>query len=706
MHLGSRSLGRTRSVRAIVIGVLLAAASATLLSLPQAAPAKPLESKDEKQIARWVSALMQQYHVSGKRQLNDEKWQRSLEVYLDTLDPLKLYFFQSDVDEFKQAEQAIDDRLTVSTAAVEHLKLARNIYDRFRQRMQERVDDAMALLDEQHDFTLDEEVIRDGDAAVYSTTSQEARERWRKRIKYDLLVLTADGDVTAQEAVQRLKKRYSSRARLANQTDSEELLEWYLTALTAGFDPHSSYMAPSTLRNFFILMGLKLEGIGASLANEDGDIVIKKVIPGGAASKDGRLEVEDRIVGVGQGTDGELVDVVDMKLNDVVEMIRGPAGSIVRLEVVRDGAGTQTFNITRAKIELKDSEARSEIIEWGSKPNGESLRIGVIDLPSFYTDMEARNEGSDDFKSTTRDVERLLQEFNQKGVDVVLIDLRRNGGGSLTEAVDMTGLFIDEGPVVQVKNPAGRVQRYRDKKPAMAWNGPVVILTSKFSASASEIFAGALQDYGRAIVVGDETTHGKGTVQQLFDVYRTQFRLDPNPKEWGALKLTIQQFYLPSGDSTQKRGVLADVPIPSISTHLPVGEADLDHAIEFDQVPPLEHDMFGMVNAATVETLRKRSAQRRDGSQDFAKLAARIKNYLDRKERKTQTLNLDKFLAERKEMQDEEDALKVDEETERPVFDAENFYNAEVLNIVSDYTAILRDGKIAARPLQKEAAVP
>src|SRR4029077_8077045 len=300
----------------------------------------------------------------------------------------------------------------------------------------------------------------------------------------------------------------------------------------------------------------------------------------------------------GQGTEGAVEDIVDMKLNDVVEKIRGKRKTVVRLEVQpADGSPNKTYAITRDRIELKDSEARSEIIEWGKKADGTPYHVGVIQLPSFYMDMDGARLGLSDYKSTTRDVRRLLEEFKAKGVDEVVVDLRWNGGGSLTEAVNMTGLFTGGGPVVQVKGSDGRTSPYKPPvDQGIVWEGPLVVIINKFSASASEIFAGAIQDYGRGVVIGDKSTHGKGTVQQLFDLGNALFRVKDVPN-MGALKLTIQQFYRPGGDSTQNRGVVSDVELPSLTTQLDVGESDLDYALKFSQVDALPHDNFLMVDS-------------------------------------------------------------------------------------------------------------
>ena len=485
-----------------------------------------------------------------------------------------------------------------------------------------------------------------------------------------------------------------------HQFSSDDLLEMYLSAITTAYDPHTTYMSPSSLENFHISMKLKLEGIGAALMMNDGYTVVTKVIPGGAADKNGKLQPEDRIVSVGQGTDGEMVDVVDMNLNDVVKMIRGKAGTVVRLGVKPAGGNeVEIVKITRAKIELKDSEARSEVIPFGKKPDGSSYEIGVIDLPSFYMDMSAARKGLTDFKSTTRDVRRILEDFKSKGVDAVVLDLTRNGGGSLTEAINLTGLFIDRGPVVQVKDSDARVQHYDDTESGMVWDGPLVVMTSKFSASASEILAGAIQDYGRGIIIGDVATHGKGTVQSLLDLGNQIFNV-PNPPNLGALKITMQQFYRPNGDSTQKRGVVVDVPMPSLTTHMDVGETDLDYPVKFDEVEAAPFKKVDDVTTPVVKQLNNLSAKRREGSEDFAKLNRRVEQYKKQKARKSVTLNEKKFFAERAELDaDKEEEKKIKEQVsgERPVF-RRNYYNDEVLAITVDYLQLLKDLQVAGSP--------
>ena len=641
-----------------------------------------------------VANLLREDHLL-KRPLDDEVSRRGLKTILKQLDPMKLYFYQADIDEFYQSQDRLDDWIKNSD-----IKFAYKLFNRFLERVDERVAMVNGLLDNtsQLDFTKDEEMVTDPDVAVYSKSADEALDRWRKRVKYDLLVLKTE-EVTGDEAVDRLRRRYTSYAKRMHQFSKDDLLEMYLSAVTTAFDPHTNYMSPSSLENFNIQMKLNLEGIGAALMMTDGYTVVSKIIPGGAADKHGKLQPEDRVISVGQGTEGEMVDVVDMNLNDVVKLIRGKAGTVVRLGVKPASSNeVETYAITRATIELKDSEARGEIIPMGQKPDGGEYRVGVIDLPSFYMDMAGAKRGLSDFKSTTRDVRRILDNFNSQGVDCVILDLSRNGGGSLTEAINLTGLFIDEGPVVQVKDADNRVQHYDDLERGMVWKGPLVVLTSKFSASASEIFAGAVQDYGRGIIVGDTATHGKGTVQSLLDLGSQLFDI-PNPPNLGALKITMQQFYRPNGESTQKRGVLADVALPSLTTHMDVGESDLDYPVEFDRVDPARYSGYKMVDRNLVAELSGRSSTRRAGSEDFEKLERRIAQYKQQKSKDTVTLNEQRFFEERAEFdadKEDEEKLKEQVDSERPVF-RRYYYNDEVLQIAVDYVELLKGVKVAVQ---------
>ena len=646
----------------------------------------------DRYVTTMVTSLLRREHLS-KRPLGDEISRRAMDMFLKQLDPMKVYFHKSDVEEFMQNRDRIDDYVKQGDVS-----FAYTVFNRYLTRIGEVVGMIDELVDMEHDFTLDEEMIVEPDDLEYVANLDEAKERWRKRIKYELLFRKAD-DVEEAEAKKKIKRRYHNLQKLREQTSGNELLEIYLTAITSSYDPHTTYMSPDTLDNFHINMRLNLEGIGAALRLDDGFTVVTKIIPGGAADKAGQLKPEDRIISVGQGRDGEMVDVIDMKLGDVVKLIRGRADTIVRLGVQpADSTETKEYQITRARIELKDSEARGEVITHGVGVDGRPVKFGVIDLPSFYMDMSGANQGLTDFKSTTRDVRKLLNDFNAQGVQCVILDLRQNGGGSLTEAINLTGLFIDQGPVVQVKDSDGRVQHYDDPDRGMVWSGPLVVLTSKFSASASEILAGAIQDYRRGIIVGDEATHGKGTVQQLLDLGHRLLRV-PNPPNYGALKVTMQQFYRPNGDSTQKRGVLADVPLPSLTSQMDVGEGDLDYAIDFDRIQEVPFRQSSLVSAEVLNALKSKTAARQKESEDFSKLRKNITRYREQKDRKRVTLNEEKFMADRKEIDAEREEEKQFEEqfgsSERPVFDLENFYNKEVLEISADYLREIEKKRLA-----------
>ena len=649
--------------------------------------AKELEgpSPAVRRIALLVANLMPSRHLSGDR-LNDEYSARAFGIFLKTLDPMKLYFLQSDIDEFSTSKTQIDDMVRQGDVSLSY-----TIFRRFLKRVDERLANVDQILTEEFDFTTDEVIVTEPDATVYSKDAAEAKERWRRQIKYSLLVLEEDGK-TREEALKQLYTRYHSNARRWHQTTDDRLLELFLTSVTSSYDPHTTYMAPSTLENFNIAMRLNLEGIGAVLQDKDGVTTISKVVPGGAAAKEGTLKADDAIVSVGQGEEGDMVDVIEMPLDEVVKLIRGNAGTTVRLGVKKGGVGeTEILRIVRSKVELEDSAARGEIVLAEPKADGTPRKIGYIDLPSFYMDMEGARTNRPDFRSSTRDVARILADFRAQKVDAVVLDLSSNGGGSLTEAIDLTGLFVDKGPVVQIKDSNGNVAVYEDEESGVAWDGPLVVMTSKLSASASEILAGAIKDYGRGLIVGDPVTHGKGTVQTLMDLDREMFR-GAAAQPLGALKVTLQQFYLPDGLSTQRGGVEADVILPSITTHMDIGEADLDYALPTDRVPPAAHKSYRMVPANVLGLVRARSNERIKNNSEFVDLMKRIEGYRERKEETTLPLNKEKFVEYRKQLdaqQEEIDELVSDEEKKEGAVFIDNFYNKEVIAITSDYADAL-----------------
>ncbi|MGE0610125.1 MAG: carboxy terminal-processing peptidase [Pirellulales bacterium] len=663
----------------LAAGVLSCLGLAIGLRMPSATADVTAPSRVDRRATEKVLEVLNKDHIS-KRRLDDEISERTLKSFLKALDPMKAYFNQEDIDNFNQSRDKLDDNLNKRYDT----GFAYDVFKVFLARVDERVQLIDEILSQDQDFTVDEELVTEPDLLAYANSQAEAYEMWRKRIKYDLLVLKAE-DKTLDEAKEKVARRYHSFGKRMHQTSDDELLEMYLSSVTTSYDPHTSYMSPGSYKDFIIQMRLQLDGIGAALQSEDGYCTVSRVVPGGAAEKEGSLKAKDKVIAVAQDLDGPWEDVVDVKLKDVVNKIRGKRGTIVRLSVIHDGeTEPKTIKITRASIELNDSAANGKVFEAGQKADGEAFKIGIIDLPSFYMDMEASRE-SDDFRSTTRDVKKILDGFNKEGVDAVILDLRRNGGGALPEAINLTGLFIDTGPVVQVKSPDRQASVLDDTDPGETWKGPLVVLISKFSASASEIFAGAIQDYGRGLIVGDRATHGKGTVQSLMNLNSLPGGF-ARSENLGAIKITTQQFYRPNGDSTQNRGVVSDVELPSLTSHLDVGESDLDYALPFDHVEPARYTNVHQVNGAVVDQLRAKSTERCQQSEDFQKVAKDIAKYLDRKSRKSVTLVEKKFLAERAEDSKKDEEKKVDELINAASNDIKrDYYLDEAINVTLDY---------------------
>ncbi len=666
-------------------------------------------SRSQRRVGKIVAQLMSQSHLS-RRELDVEISERAFELYLKMLDPTKSYFLQSDIDEF------MADRLSISANVKDgNFDFGINVYKRFLQRVDQRSELAIQLAGSEHDFTIKEEMVTDPDVATYAKTEEEAKDVWRKRIKYNLLVFRGDEELDKEDGkekkskkkevspVEKLKKRYASFARRMHQTDTEDIIEMYVTAVTNSFDPHTSYMSKRSFENFMISMELELEGIGATLSgNDEGYTVIRSIVPGGACDTQGGIAIDDVIMEVGQGdVDGtrvdptlaakkgtEFIDINSMKLDEVVGMIRGKAGTVVRLNVQSDDGGDiRTVEIVREKIKLEDSAAQGKVFEQGTNADGSPRKIGIIELPSFYADMSGRSGG----RSTTTDVKRILQRFNGENVDGVVLDLRKNGGGSLQEAIDCTGLFIDAGPVVQIKDASNQVIKLDDRNRGATWDKPVVVLTSKFSASASEILAGALQDYNRGIIVGDTTTHGKGTVQTLLNLSDVFYpRMANAPNQFGALKITRSQFYRPNGDSTQKRGVLSDLVIPSVTDKMPVGESDLEYPVEFDRISAAQFEGYGWASDDVKQALQIMSAKRVKESEKFAKRIRRIEEYVRQKNMKTVSLNEEEFLARSRELRAEkEDEKAIEDQVTGNKEIKRDYYLDEVLEITADYMTML-----------------
>jgi carboxyl-terminal processing protease len=676
-----------------LIAVTLALAASTIFAHEAAEP-RPAESRT----AILVCKLVEENHI-GHVRINDEISTKLFKRYLEMLDPRKLYFTQADIDELGQDKARLGELMKRG-----NVDFAYNAFDLLLKRVAERKALADTFVDAKHDFTVDEGMVIDAERLPWAKTDEEIRERWRKQIKYDLLQLKLE-DTPDADARTRVKKRYHLSLENWTQMDDGEKLELYLTALTHCLDPHSSYMSPQTRDEFRISMELRLEGIGAALREEDGYTVVKQIVPGGAAEKDGRLKVGDKIIGVDSKGDGEIVPVVEMKLNKVVRMIRGPRGTKVRLQVktaehidAKNPAKNRksqvaVYALTRRTIELTSQEVKGQIIQASDRVKGTAGRIGILNIPSFYRDFNGASSGEDDFKSTARDVQKVLDNFKrQGGIDLLIVDLRGNGGGALSEAIEVSGLFIETGPIVQVKTPGGEKDVHPDNDPRVAYTGPMVVLTNRLSASASEIFAGVIKDYRRGIIVGDNSTHGKGTVQNVMPVGQSGLAGLFNPEDRGALKLTISQFYRVNGDSTQNLGVPSDVVLPSLLDHMDLGESSLENALKFDRIEAADYQPWNRVNQEMVSMLQKRSQTRVATDADFQKINKEIGVFDERKARKQISLNLEQRKKER--IQDKLEEKKAEEvtseetPTEGPIF-ASGYYNNEVLRIGLDYVQLL-----------------
>lgn len=644
-------------------------------------------SQDDGETGKMVADIVSSRHIAHP-EINDDISARLLSRYVDLWDPQKLYFFQSDIDEFNASRNVLDDEIRSGDVG-----FASSVFNRYLLRMTERIAMVGKVIDTEHDFTVDEEMVTEADDLAWAQSETELAERWRKRIKFDLLMQKLD-DKDISEARTKIHKRYNNNLNLMKQTEPHEVLELYLSAMTHCLDPHSTYMSPQTLEEFQMTMRLQLSGIGARLRFEDGNTVVDEVLKGGPAFEDGTLVKGDKIVGVdadGPGGSIEMVDVVDMKLSKVVEKIRGQKETKVTLDLQHEGGGRQELILTRGEVKLTEQEVKGEIIEAGTWIDGQQAKIGVLNIPSFYRDFQGANRGGQ-FKSTSRDVRKWLAMFRDQGVQSLIVDLRWNGGGSLTEAIEVSGLFIPRGPVVQVRAPQDDVTVYPDEDPEMVWKRPMIVVCNRLSASASEIFAGAMKDYRRAIIVGDKTTHGKGTVQNVLDVTP---RLRLFGRNRGAVKLTISKFYRVNGDSTQNKGVTSDVVLPSIWDERDVGEDSLDNALAFDRIQRAKYLPF--TNFRTDEEtqiLAQRSAARVGSDSEFQKLKNNIARYVERKNRKTISLNESVLRKEEEELErerkEEEEAAKMasGNSDSESIFE-NNFYNKELLNIMLDYTELM-----------------
>ncbi len=625
------------------------------------------------QVSQVIAHLLTQMHYK-KRSLDDSLSSEVFDRYLEKLDGNKLYFLESDIHEFEKHRYNFDDYIRSG-----NLRAPFAIFTIYQKRFQERMEYVFQRLERPFDFSKDEYIELDREDMPWPKTAEELDEAWRKRIKHQALNLKIAGKEWP-DIQKTLRKRYKRTIKNISQSQPEDIFQILMNSLAESYDPHTNYFSPKNYDDFKIRMSQSLEGIGARLSSEDDYTKVVDIITGGPADKSNLLHPNDRITGVGQGEEGEIVDVIGWRLDDVVQMIRGRKGTVVRLEVLRAdapaGSLPDTIAIVRDKVKLEDQSAKADTLHIIHE--GEKRLFGVITVPVFYSDYEARRRGERDYKSTSRDVRKLLEELKAEGVEGVIIDLRRNGGGFLNEAVDLTGLFIDEGPVVQVRSSSGRVSIERDNDPGITYDGPLLVLIDRLSASASEIFAAAIQDYKRGLVVGSQS-FGKGTVQNAVGLNR-YLRL-PSQK-LGQLKLTVAKFYRINGGSTQHVGVVPDISFPSRFNFAQIGESARENALLWDQIAPVKYQEVSRLERFLPE-LKKRHDLRAAVDPVYRKTVEEYKEIKAHSNDSRLTLNEEQRRAERAKRNDSDEDDPEEEKEEKDAFLLESAH------ILGDLIALL-----------------
>jgi carboxyl-terminal processing protease len=618
-------------------GVSASAATTTVDAQEELAP----QARHEK-IGQLVTEFIQKSHYR-QQSVDDELSSKVLDRYIESLDNNRMYLLASDIAMFEQYRFELDDMVRSDP-----LTPVFDMFEVYRTRVRDRLEFALAMLETEPDFTVDEDYYFDRAELPWLETVEELDELWRKRVKNDALSL-ALADKSWEETQEILEKRYTRFLKRMDQVKSDDVFETFMNAFAHTLDPHSSYLSPRNSEEYRIQMSLSYYGIGASLQIEDDYVMVINIIPGGPAAIDGQLKPKDRITAVAQGEDGELVDVIGWRLDDVVQLIRGEANTVVRLQIMPAGelpGGTQkVLSLVRNQVKLEEQAAKSELITVPR--DGRDWKIGVIEVPSFYRDYRALSTGDKNYTSTTKDVKRLIGELEEQGIDGLVIDLRDNGGGHLTEATALSGLFIDNGPVVQLRNSNGRISRLDDPDPVprVAYTGPLAVLVNRYSASASEIFAAAIQDYERGVIVGQQT-FGKGTVQNLYSL--DQYVRRPDDEGLGQLTLTIGKYYRVTGESTQHRGVDPDIALPSHIDATIVGESVRESALPWDTIRTTKFRP-GQPLDSTISSLSAWHNERNIGDPDYQYLVEGIRDIEEVRAQKTVSLSMEARLKEREE---------------------------------------------------------
>jgi carboxyl-terminal processing protease len=588
-----------------------------------------IPDSQETVVSKVVNQLLEQNHYN-KVVLDDKFSAIIFDRYLEDLDGNRAYFLKSDIEKFEKYRFLFDDFIKSGNG-----NAAFEIYNTLRLRFNERTKNIFNTIEQGFDFSVKEVFEYDRDNKPWAKTIAELDDFWRKRIKSDALNLKLASKAD-KEIKELLIKRFQTIDKQFNQNKSEDVFQIYMNSYTEMIDPHTNYMSPASSDNFNMRMSLSLEGIGAQLRNEDDNTIVAELIKGGPADMSGQIIKDDKIIGVGQGDMGDIVDVVGWRVDDVVQLIRGKKGTIVRLQILtgstKVGAAPRIVKLVRDKIKLDEQEAKSKIIEITQ--NNKLFKIGLITLPTFYLDFAALNRGDKDYKSTTSDCKRLIDSLKLKGIDGLIVDLRNNGGGSLKEAIDLTGLFIPQGPVVQVRNSDETIDVERDTDPRVTFGGTLAVMVNRNSASASEIFAGAIQDYDRGIIIG-EHTYGKGTVQRMVDL-NSYIKLG-NTK-LGQIKLTTSKFYRVNGSSTQHKGVVPDIQFPSAFESDEYGESGLKSALPWDQIKSSNFSKVGNLEK-TRSFLMQKSSERIKKSLEFSFVREDIAEFQKKNAEKSISLN-------------------------------------------------------------------
>ena len=630
---------KTNLIRFSLLALLMLAFVPAVMGLltPVSAPAaisdvsavKLSAEPQHRYASRLASRFITSYHYH-RSELDEDMSSRIFDQYLRQLDPNRSFFTASDVADMERYRGYLSDAIRQAD-----LDPAFDMFNRYVRRVEERTRHAVSLLEQGFDFTENEEYRFDRREADWAADGDELDEIWRKRVKNDWLRLRLT-DRDDEDVVETLTERYTGLERRVNELNSEDVFSLFMNAFTRSVEPHSAYMSPRRSEDFEISMRLSLDGIGAMLQRETEYTTVTEVVPGGPADLDGRLQPGDRIIAVGQGEDGEMVDVVGWRLDHVVDLIRGERDSVVRLEVLPSETGlggpSTVLDITRNEVKLEEQAASKELIEV---PLGDDVRrVGIVRVPVFYVDFQGRARNEPNYRSSTRDVRRLINELKSEGIDGLIVDLRGNGGGALVESTTMTGLFIDTGPVVQVRDSRGQVSLEQDREPGMAWDGPLGVLVDRRSASASEIFAAAIQDYGRGVIIG-EPTFGKGTVQNLIDLDNMSRSEDAR---LGQIKLTMAQFYRIAGGSTQARGVIPDITLPTAGDPEERGESSLEFAMPWGEIEPTEFEPFADLSSL-IELARHRHAERLETDEELKELLADLAEWEANSDRDAVSLN-------------------------------------------------------------------